>query len=319
MATASGRVERAELVAEPPQPRPPLLRVPHHLHDLGVARIDGELLGPDGQGRVAVDRARRAPPSPAPWTSGTARRSGTTRPSSPWPSSTMPSTGQISCGKTTSASPTATAVERRRRRRCRPRLRWADGGHAAGQRLQDRRGAADGVGLQRLAAGEHEHDERAGQVLAEQHRRDDGDAGQQVGAEVPGHRTPRQLPGQWDTRGDQCRRQRQIHCWQRADASLAGWNEGEEAVEGEGEEGGDGQPHRAPCSGCGDCRRISHALAAAIRPANVPSQAAASAETSLPGRRGMPTFTPRARNPALIVPVGLRVSNIRSTSGRIAP
>ena len=43
--------------------------------------------------------------------------------------------------------------------------------HAVGQRLQHRRGAADGVVLERLAAREHQHHERAGQVLAEQRPR----------------------------------------------------------------------------------------------------------------------------------------------------
>ena len=100
----------------------------------------------------------------------------------------MPSTGQISCGKTTSTSPTATSSSGTSATlpSC---LRWRDGGHAPGQGLQDGRGAAHGVGFQRLPAGEHEHDQRAGQVLAEHHRGDDGDAGQQIGAELPAHQT----------------------------------------------------------------------------------------------------------------------------------
>ena len=58
--------------------------------------------------------------------------------------------------------------------------------HALGQRREHRRGAAHGVAFQRFAAGEHQHDERAGQVLAQQHRRDDRNAGQQIGAELAG-------------------------------------------------------------------------------------------------------------------------------------
>ena len=59
--------------------------------------------------------------------------------------------------------------------------------HATRQRLQHGRSASDGVGLERLAAREHQHDQRPGEVLAEQDRRDDGDAGQQVGAELAPH------------------------------------------------------------------------------------------------------------------------------------
>ena len=59
------------------------------------------------------------------------------------------------------------------------------GGHALGQRRQDGGRAADGVGLQRLAAGEHEDHERARQIFVrEQDGSDDGDSGQQVGAEL---------------------------------------------------------------------------------------------------------------------------------------
>ena len=67
-------------------------------------------------------------------------------------------------------------------------------GHAPGQRRQHGRGAANGVGLQGLPAREHEHDQRTGQVLAEHDRRDDRDAGQQVGAEL----APEQLEQQFE-------------------------------------------------------------------------------------------------------------------------
>ena len=47
--------------------------------------------------------------------------------------------------------------------------------------------------FERLPARQHQHDERPGEVLAEQHRRDDGDAGEQVGAETPANQTDREL------------------------------------------------------------------------------------------------------------------------------
>ena len=121
----------------------------------------------------------------------------------------MPSTGQISCGKddqrvadrhliqgTSAIAPSC--------------LRWACGGHAPGQRLQDRRGAAHGVRFERLAAREHQHDQRAGQVLAEQDRRDDGDAGQQVGAELAAQELEEQLEHQGNAAQDQGQDQRPV-------------------------------------------------------------------------------------------------------------
>ena len=54
----------------------------------------------------------------------------------------------------------------------------------ARQRLQRGRGAPRGVRFERPAAREHQHDQRPGQVFAEQDRGDDGHAGEQVGAEL---------------------------------------------------------------------------------------------------------------------------------------
>ena len=56
--------------------------------------------------------------------------------------------------------------------------------HATRERLQHRGRAPERERLERLAARQHQHDERAGEVLLQQHRGDDGDAGQQVGAEL---------------------------------------------------------------------------------------------------------------------------------------
>ena len=57
--------------------------------------------------------------------------------------------------------------------------------HPLGQRRQHRRGALQRVVLERLSAREHQHDDRAGQIFAEQHGGDDGDAGQQIGTKLP--------------------------------------------------------------------------------------------------------------------------------------
>ena len=60
-----------------------------------------------------------------------------------------------------------------------------DGGHPLRQARSTEEALRRGVILQRLAAGEHQHDDRAGQVFAQQHGGDDGDARQQIGAEFP--------------------------------------------------------------------------------------------------------------------------------------
>ena len=65
--------------------------------------------------------------------------------------------------------------------------------HPFGQRGQHRRGAAQRVALQRLTSGEHQDDDRAGQVLAQQDGRHDGNAAQQIGAEFPLQELPKQV------------------------------------------------------------------------------------------------------------------------------
>ena len=64
-------------------------------------------------------------------------------------------------------------------------LAMGDGRHPLGEGCEDRGRAADGVGFERFAAGKHEHDERAGQVFAQQNGGDDRDAGQEIGAKLP--------------------------------------------------------------------------------------------------------------------------------------
>ena len=59
-----------------------------------------------------------------------------------------------------------------------------DAGQAFGEGGQGGGGAADGIGFKGFAAGEHEDDHGAGQVFAQQGRGDDGDAGEEVGAEL---------------------------------------------------------------------------------------------------------------------------------------
>ena len=48
--------------------------------------------------------------------------------------------------------------------------------------------------FERFAAREHQHHEGAGEVFAEQHRGDDRDPGQQIGAELAGERLAQEIP-----------------------------------------------------------------------------------------------------------------------------
>ena len=63
-------------------------------------------------------------------------------------------------------------------------------GRTREQRLQGSRGAAHGIGLQRLAPGLHEHNDTAGQVLAGHGGADDGQRGDDVGGELPTKHAP---------------------------------------------------------------------------------------------------------------------------------
>ena len=60
-----------------------------------------------------------------------------------------------------------------------------DGGHALRQSAQHRRGIAQCVVLECLAAGEHQHHDRAGEIFVEQDRSDDRNPRKQIGAKFP--------------------------------------------------------------------------------------------------------------------------------------
>ena len=69
-------------------------------------------------------------------------------------------------------------------------------GHALGQRLQHRGCAADRVRLQRLSTGEHEHDERARQILVKHDGGNDRQPCQQVSTELAVLDVAQQAPKQ---------------------------------------------------------------------------------------------------------------------------
>ena len=83
-------------------------------------------------------------------------------------------------------------------------------GHTFRECLQHRRGPAHGVMFERFAAREHQHHEGAGEVFAEQHRGDDRDPGQQVGAELARDRLACEIPDEWRAAGGEHHEERQI-------------------------------------------------------------------------------------------------------------
>ena len=74
-------------------------------------------------------------------------------------------------------------LEERDIRYLRAAFAMGDGRHAFGERGQHRGGAAERVAFQRFAARQHEHDDGAGEVFAQNDGRDNGNPSEQIGTE----------------------------------------------------------------------------------------------------------------------------------------
>ena len=84
------------------------------------------------------------------------------------------------------------------------------GRHAPGQCGQHGGSAADGIGLQGLASGEHEDDKRARQVLAQHDRRDDRDPGEQIRIELAPQQLEQQPEDKGKARGNKSENERKV-------------------------------------------------------------------------------------------------------------
>ena len=208
------RVPRTQLITESAELRTPLLRVTHDVHDAGVARINRQPARPQRQRVLAVDGAGEHLGSGA---FGIMNGSPVRYDSSmtPRPSITTASTGQISCGYTISSSPMRTSSSG-------TSTTWPIGAtmcderHSTCERLQHRGRASEREGLEGFSARQHQHDKRAGEVLLQQHRGDDGDAGQQIGAELAPNGLEREGQHERHTAGGEHDVQRQLACgWRR--------------------------------------------------------------------------------------------------------
>jgi hypothetical protein len=82
--------------------------------------------------------------------------------------------------------------------------------HAPGQSFQHRRCASLGQAFERGSAGKHQDDDIGHQILAQERRRDDGNTGQQVAAEIPGPNFTKQREDQRDATDRQRRQKRNI-------------------------------------------------------------------------------------------------------------
>ncbi len=83
------------------------------------------------------------------------------------------------------------------------------GRHAFGQRVEHRRSTSHGVRFERLSAGQHEHDQHAGQILSQDHRGNDRDSRKHVRPELRAHELRGQVQHQRRPPEDQTHHQRQ--------------------------------------------------------------------------------------------------------------
>jgi hypothetical protein len=60
-----------------------------------------------------------------------------------------------------------------------------DGRHPFRQSAQDGRCIAQRIIFQRLAPGEHQDNDRTGEIFVEKNRSDDGNSGEEIGAKFP--------------------------------------------------------------------------------------------------------------------------------------
>ena len=82
--------------------------------------------------------------------------------------------------------------------------------HPFGERSQHRRGAPQRVALQGFPAGEHQHDDRASQILTQHDRRDDGNAAEQIGTKLPFQELPQQVIEKRQAADSESRQQRNL-------------------------------------------------------------------------------------------------------------
>ncbi len=193
-ADGHGRVDRTQLIGEAPQTRTALFRFPHDTHDLGVPGIDREPVGPDRQRLVAVDGPRQHLRSRSLGHEvGLARQVRLVHHAVSLENRPVDGTHLVR-----EDDQRVFHLHQREGDVLELPVTLAMGyvGHPSRQRSERRRGAADCEGLDRFAAGQHEHDERPCQILVKQERGHDRYPGQRVGAELATEELPDKLQDQ---------------------------------------------------------------------------------------------------------------------------
>ena len=184
-------INRAQAIPQPPQLRPLGFGLAHDFHDLGVARIGGALGRADGQGRFAVDRARdhrRA--GGLGDLERLARQIGFIHHAVSLDHHAVHRADVMRINHERVAHGN---LMQRHIHDFRFPFPVGDRRHSFGQRGQHRGGAAQRVTLQRFTSREHQDDDRARQVFAQQDRSDDGNSAQQIGAKFPLQKLPQQI------------------------------------------------------------------------------------------------------------------------------
>ena len=179
------------MIAQPPQLRPRGLGLAHDVHDLRVARIGRALGRANGQGRLAVDRARdhrRA--AGLGDLERLAREIGFIHHPVALDDHAIRRTNLM---RINHEGVTHRDLRQRHIQQVRRAFPMGNRRHPFGQRGQHRRGAAQRVTLQRFTSGEHQDDDRASQVFAQQDGRHDGNTAQQIGTEFALQELPKQV------------------------------------------------------------------------------------------------------------------------------
>ncbi len=208
------RVPRTQLITQSAELRTPLLRVTHDVHDAGVARINRQPACPQRQRVLAVDGAGEHLGSRC--LRHHERLAGEIRLVHDAVAVDDDAIDRADLMRVHDQLVADANLVQRHLDDLVIRATVCDEGHSTCERLQHRGRASEREGLEGFSARQHQHDKRAGEVLLQQHRGDDGDAGQQIGAELAPNELEREGQHERCTAGCEHDVQRQFACgWRR--------------------------------------------------------------------------------------------------------
>ena len=177
------RVPCAEPVGDAPDPRAAAFGGGHHLHDSGVARIDGQLFGGDRHHALLIDGAgEHAGPGRLGDFIRLAGQVGLVHRAMAFDDNTVHGTDLVRENHDNVADGNVSERDVHQ-----AGLRFAMRGlrRPLSQRVEHGGRAVRSILFQGGAAGEHQHDDRADQVLSDQQGSENGNARQQIRPELP--------------------------------------------------------------------------------------------------------------------------------------